>query len=259
MDTKVFKELINNGWLTEEESNKFLNNSDIQKCIDTCTSPDKSKIFRALTSVPFDKLKVVILGKDPYPNPLDAHGLAFSSDNKTTPDSLKNIFKAIDKEYGSDLFGKAQNNLENWVSEGVLLLNTGLTFSKITDQTLSKPERDKLQAKTQSEHMRVWKPFVKLIMKKILTIKDRPVVMMLWGNDAHNIVFSNIKDKSFKEQSVHSREGVIVPDTSVMLLQTSHPSPLSVNRGGDFPTTAPEHFKKCDEYLGVNKIHWTKL
>lgn len=253
-----FKKLIENGWLSEKEAETFLSDKNILECINECTSPDKTKILRALVSLPFDKVKVVILGKDPYPNPLDAHGLAFSSDNKATPDSLKNIFKAIDCAYGSHLFETGYNNLSKWVNEGVLLLNAGLTYSRVEGMDITKPERDKLQAKLQSKHMRVWKPFVKLIIQKILTIKNRPVVMMLWGNDAHNIVFSNIKDKDFKEFA-HTREAVIVPNTSVMLLQTSHPSPLSVNRGGDFPDTAPLHFKKCDEYLGNKKIDWVNL
>lgn len=259
MDIKSdFDKLVNNGWLNKQEADKFLADIEIQECIKECTSPDKSKIFRALIETPRNKVKVVILGKDPYPNPLDAHGLAFSSDNPTTPDSLKNIFKAIDTAYGSNLFNNAHNNLSKWAKNGVLLLNTGLTFAKINDCNLSKTDRDKLQAKTQIKHMKIWKPFIKSVIQKILNINDRPVVMMLWGNDAHNIVFGNIKEKPFKEYA-HIREAVIVPNTSVMLLQTSHPSPLSVNRGGDFPITAPLHFKECDEYLGETKIDWTDL
>ena len=252
------KKLIENGWLTQSEAHDFSQNEDIKNCISECTSPAKENIFRALKEVPLTKVRVVILGKDPYPNPKDAHGLAFSSDNKTTPDSLKNIFKAIDKTYNSNLFEKAENNLTPWVKQGVLLLNTGLTYSRITDETLDKKERDQLQAKTQNKHMKIWKPFIKIIIQKILSITDRPVVMLLWGNDAHNIVFSNIKYKSFSENA-HSRNAITIPNTKIMLLQTSHPSPLSVNRGGDFPDTAPVHFKECNNYLKENKINWTTL
>lgn len=255
---KEFKILVKNGWLTDEEADKFVADENIKKCINECTSPTKEKVFRALKEVPLNKVKVLILGKDPYPNPKDAHGLAFSSDNPKTPDSLKNIFKAIDSAYGSNLFEKAQNNLTNWVNEGVLLLNTGLTYSKVCDETLTKKERDLMQCRIQSMNMRSWKGFIKLIMSKILSIKDRPIAMMLWGNEAHNIIFSNIKNKDFKT-CLHDREAVIVPDTKIMLLQTSHPSPLSVNRGGDFPETAPKHFKECDNHLGQNKINWTNL
>ena len=250
--------MVKNGWLTEEEAQCFITDENIKKCINECTSPTKEKVFRALKEVPLSKVKVLILGKDPYPNPKDAHGLAFSSDNVKTPDSLKNIFKAIDTAYGSNLFEKAQNNLTNWVNEGVLLLNTGLTYSRVCDENLTKKERDLMQCRIQNMNMRTWKGFVKLIMNKILSIKDRPIAMMLWGNEAHDIIFANIKDKEFKGY-LHEREGVIVPDTKIMLLQTSHPSPLSVNRGGDFSKTAPEHFKECDEHLGQNKINWTNI
>ena len=250
------KNLIKNGWLTEEEAKLFEADKEMTECMDLCTSPKKTQIFNALDLVPFDKVKVVILGKDPYPNPKDAHGLAFSSKDSKTPDSLKNIFKSIDETYGSNLFGAAKNDLTEWAKQGVLLLNTGLTFQKIQDSDISSKERDSLQAGAQRKHMRVWKPFVNLIIKKILTIKDRPVVMMLWGNDAHNLVFSNIKEG---KEFLHSRKEFIVPNTSVLLLQTSHPSPLSVNRGGDFPVTMPEHFRLCDKYLGGAKIVWTDI
>lgn len=253
-----FKALIKNGWLTQKEAEVFESNQDIADCISSCTSPSKENIFRALKSLSISDVKVVILGKDPYPNPKDAHGLAFSSDNPSTPDSLKNIFKAIDKAFGSNLFHKSQNNLSNWVKEGTLLLNTGLTYSKVEDKSLDKKSLNLLQARVQNKHMKIWKPFVKLIIKKILSITDRPVVMMLWGNDAHNIVFSNIYDKEFKLKA-HTRNCIIIPNTKIMLLQTSHPSPLSVNRGGDFPDTAPKHFLECDKHLGKDKINWINL
>ena len=251
---KDFEILVKNGWLTQAEAESFSNNEDMQAAIENCTSPQKENIFRALKEVPLNSVRVFILGKDPYPNPKDAHGLAFSSDNTKTPESLKNIFKAIDKAYGSDLFQKAHNNLTSWVNQGVLLLNTGLTFQKV-DGDIS------LQNKVQRQHMKVWKPFVKLVINKILSIKDKPVVMMLWGNDAHDIVFKNIKDKEFQKYN-HDRGlgvNVIIPGTKIMLLQCSHPSPLTVNRGGDFPEVAPNHFKKCDEFLGKDKIKWTNL
>lgn len=253
-----FETLVKNGWLTKDEAAKFISDKNITDCIEECTSPAKENIFRALKAVPLSGLNVLILGKDPYPNPKDAHGLAFSSDNPTTPDSLKNIFKAIDSAYGSTLFETAKNNLTSWVNEGVLLLNTGLTYSKITNDSLDKKERDLLQARKQNFHMKIWKPFIKIIIQKILSIKNKPIVLMLWGNDAHNIVFSNIKNKEFREYA-HTRDAVIIPDTQIMLLQTSHPSPLSVNRGGDFPITAPVHFKECNKHLKDKKIHWEKV
>ena len=253
-----FYKLVQNGWLTKEEADTFINDESIIERINKCTSPQPENIFKALKSVSLDKVKVLILGKDPYPNPKDAHGLAFSSLNTTTPDSLKNIFKAIDEVYGSTLFKDEYNNLTNWVNQGVLLLNTGLTYQRVEDDTLSTKDKNNLQNKIQKDNMKVWKPFIKLILQKILTIKNRPIVMMLWGNDAHDIVFSNIKDSSFKT-CLHDTKPHIIPNTSILILQCAHPSPLSVNRGGNFPILAPEQFRDCDKHLGENKIHWTNL
>lgn len=252
---KEFEILVKNGWLSEKEAQDFSDNNELIECMNLSTSPKKSDIFNALTLVPFDKLKVVILGKDPYPNPKDAHGLAFSSKNSVTPDSLKNIFKSIDTTYGTNLLDQKYNELSDWAKQGVLLLNTALTFQKIQDESLDKKQLQSLQTKTQNHHAKIWRPFVKTIINKILTIKEHPTVIFLWGNDAHNLVFSNIKDSDFKIK-LHSRKPAIVPNTSVMLLQTSHPSPLSVNTGGDFPDTFPKHLKICDKYLGNNKIDW---
>ena len=244
-----FEILIKNGWLDKNSAEKYLNDKDIKEAIDNSTSPKKDDIFNALKMLRFDDVKAVILGKDPYPNPCHAHGLAFSSKNNTTPDSLKNIFKAIDSAYNSNLFEKADNELTSWVKQGVLLLNTSLTFEKSEDKAL--------QAKLQIKHYKIWKNFIKEIIDKILTIKT-PLVMFLWGNDAHNLVYQSIKDKNFKT-TIHSREPQIIPNTNIMLLMTSHPSPLSVNRGGDFLKTAKEHFIISDKFLKNNKINWTSL
>lgn len=253
-----FDELVKNGWLTEDDVQKYLSDEKMLTAMDSSTSPKKSDIFNALKKVSLKSVKVLILGKDPYPNPKDAHGLAFSSKNDVTPDSLKNIFKVLDEIYGSKLFETGYNELTHWADEGVLLLNTGLTFQKITDDTLTTKEKNSLQAKVQNENMKIWKPFVNQIIQKVLTVKDRPIVMMLWGNDAHNIVFRNIKNKEFQTH-LHDRTPSIIPDTKIMILQCAHPSPLSVNTGGDFMVSAPDQFRKCDEHLGKDKIHWTKL
>ncbi len=139
-----------------------------------------------------------------------------------------------------------------------MLLNTGLTFQKVDDKNSDKKEKDKLQAKIQKNHLKVWRPFIQKIIEKILSIKNRPVVMMLWGNSAHETVFKNIKSKEFLS-ALHDRNPHIVPDSSVMLLQTSHPSPLSVNRGGDFPIAMKQHLIECEKYLKEDKINWTNL
>ena len=251
-----FNILIENGWLTEVQAENFKSQKDIISAINSCTSPQKENIFNALKRVKYNNIRVLILGKDPYPNPKDAHGLAFSSLNTTTPDSLKNIFKAIDSAYGSKLFEKGKNDLTKWTDQGVLLLNTGLTFEKVENNNLSKNELNSLQQSTQRKHMKTWKPFVNEIIKKLLNITDRPLVFILWGKDAHDIVFSNIVDKSFQKYR-YDRGVNIIPNTKIMILQASHPSPLSVNRGGDFPQIAPTQFLACNKHLGDNKVDWT--
>ncbi|MBQ8476579.1 uracil-DNA glycosylase [bacterium] len=246
---KEFEILVKNGWLNSKSAQKYLQNKDIIDVIELSTSPKKENIFSALKLVSKENTRAVILGKDPYPNPLHAHGLAFSSKNTATPDSLKNIFRAIDDAYNSNLFINAQNDLINWVKQGVLLLNTALTFQKTEDKAL--------QMQLQKRHAKVWSGFIQEIIENILTIKH-PVSMFLWGNDAHNLVYKSIKDKSF-HATIHSRTPQIVPNTNIALLMTSHPSPLSVNRGGDFPQIAPKHFLYCDKHLGNHRINWTSL
>ncbi len=246
---REFEKIIENGWLNNLSAQKYLENKDIINAIEVSTSPVKENIFNALKMVSIDNLRAVILGKDPYPNPLHAHGLAFSSKNNITPDSLKNIFKAIDNAYNSDLFKRAKNDLTPWAKQGVLLLNTSLTFEKTEDK--------KLQIQLQKRHAKIWQGFIKEIIEKILTIKH-PVTMFLWGNEAHDLVYKSIKDKDFKA-TIHSRTPQIIPGTEIMLLMTSHPSPLSVNRGGDFLEAASKHFLESDKFLKDNKVNWINL
>ncbi len=246
---KDFEILIENGWLDRDSAKNYLKNDDILMAVRKSTSPKSENIFNALKMVPYKNVKAVILGKDPYPNPNHAHGLAFSSKDKVTPDSLKNIFKAIDKAYNSNLFRNVNNDLTSWAKQGVLLLNTSLTFEKTQDK--------KEQARLQNLHFKIWKPFIKEIIDKILKSKNK-LVMFLWGNDAHNLVYKSIENKDFLS-TIHQRQPQIVPNTNIMLLMASHPSPLSVNRGGDFLDVVFKHFLESDEFLSKNKIGWTIL
>ena len=247
-----FNKLVLNGWLTENEAKEFISSEDICSAINCCTSPEKKCIFNALINVALKDVKVVILGQDPYPNPKHAHGFAFSSYDSSTPESLKNIFKAIDKAYGSNLFEKKHNVLLPWVEQNVLLLNTALTY-----QDAGSGDKN-LQNIIQKDNLRTWKPFLDTVIKKILNVKNRKIVMLLWGNGAHSTVFRNIKNSDFKKK-IHSTENSIVPETEILILQCSHPSPLSVNRGGNFPQLAPTQFLECDKYLGCEKINWINL
>ncbi len=235
------EKLITTGWITNSEGQEYLNKPEIINAINASTSPIKVNIFNALKLTPYDKAKVLILGQDPYPNPLDAHGLAFSSKNSVTPGSLKNIFIAIDNVYNSNLYKNKYNELTSWANQGVLLLNTSLTFEKKDDK--------KLQQQIQNYNFKLWKPFVNLIITKLL-MRDKPFVMLLWGDKAQKIVEFNIK--KLKNNL----------NENILILKSTHPSPLSVNRGGDFPTLAPEHFKECNKFLNshnLKEITWGTL
>ncbi|MDO8168212.1 uracil-DNA glycosylase [Candidatus Phytoplasma melaleucae] len=149
-------------------------------------------IFNAFKLTPWAKIKVVILGQDPYPGANQAHGLAFSVCNLKTPYSLQNIFK----ELQNDLFLKAHNNnLSSWAREGVLLLNVILTVEK--NNPLS--------------HKNIgWEEFTKNILQ-FLQKKDK-IVYILWGKFAQN----------YKKYIDQHRNYII---------QSAHPSPLSADKG----------------------------
>ena len=173
MQKNYFKILKENNWILSDN----LDFESLQLCIDNCDSPAKNDIFNAFyknkeKNIFFkpDDVKVLILGQDPYPNPEDAHGFAFSSNNKKTPASLKNIFKAIDDAYNSNLSNSKNfsNNLQNWVNEGVLLLNTALTY-EIYDHQTDKTNSKKIQQKIQKKHMKSWEPFTLDIIHAIHT------------------------------------------------------------------------------------------
>ena len=188
--------------------------------------PPKQDIFRAFNYFNFEELKVVILGQDPYHQLGQAHGLSFSVNKDIKiPPSLKNIYKEIvsDLELVPKLEEFNHGNLEHWVKQGVLLLNTSLT---VID---SKP----------NSHSKFWRPYTNLIIKYIVENSEN-VIFMLWGNNAKKIkkLFSN----NFLEKHY--------------FLEATHPSPLGANKGGWFNC---KHFSKCNEILeklGKDKINW---
>ena len=157
--------------------------------------PPKNRILSALDITDYDKVKVVILGQDPYHGIGEANGLAFSvNDGVKIPPSLKNIYK----ELYDDLKVPIPNtgNLESWANEGVLLLNSVLTVEK------DKP----------ASHKNIgWENFTDSIIKK-LNEKEEPVVFILWGNFA----------KSKKS---------LITNPKHLIIESSHPSPFSVNYG----------------------------
>lgn len=156
--------------------------------------PPKKQIFRALELTPFDEVKVVILGQDPYHNDFQANGLCFSvSDMVPAPPSLKNIYKELESDLN---IKKNTNDLSSWALQGVLLLNTTLT----------------VKAHEANSHKDLgWEQFTDFIIKEISTHKEN-IVFVLWGAYAQK-----------KSQLIDSQKHLII--------KTAHPSPLSAHRG----------------------------
>jgi uracil-DNA glycosylase len=176
--------------------------------------PPSSLIFNAFNLTPFDEVKVVILGQDPYHNVGQAHGLAFSVPNSIQkPPSLINIFKELNQDLGLPI--PTHGNLEKWAKEGVLLLNASLT----------------VRAHEAASHAKIgWQRFTDAAIKALSDNREN-LVFILWGNYA--IAKENLID--------HNKH---------LILKTVHPSPLSASRG----FFGCKHFSKTNEYLIKNNI-----
>ena len=218
--------LINNNWFTDSEL-KTLLNSEIDKCIKECVRPNKEEIFSAFDGLKPQQVKVLIIGQDPYPdknNNKIAHGLAFSSKNNSIcPDSLTKIFEEIKREYQNCEFNS--NNLLSWKEQGVLLLNTALTYSPNIDV---------------NDSAKIWKDFVNAVIDKILS-KNNPIVVMLWGDKAK---------KAFGRRSYD--------DKNVLILKSSHPKPRLLKHD---TFKGCNHFIKCNDFLktkDIESIQWWK-
>lgn len=181
--------------------------------------PQKKDIFNAFNTSTFDNIKVIILGQDPYHGEGQAHGLAFSVQDKIPfPPSLRNIFK----EYNSDLGYEIPNsgNLTKWAKEGVLLLNTALT----------------VRANEAHSHKdRGWETFTDAVIS-MLSDKKEHLIFILWGKPAQ------LKSK-------------LIDESKHLILNAPHPSPLSSYRG--FFGSKP--FSTTNAYLkkqGITEIDW---
>lgn len=180
--------------------------------------PPKEDWYNALSLAP-ENVKVVIIGQDPYHGPNQAHGLSFSvKPGVKLPPSLQNIYKEIEKEF--DYSMSNSGDLNAWLNQGVLLLNSVLT----------------VQASNAGSHQkRGWETFTDEIIK-ILSNEYEHIVFMLWGNFA-------ISKSSLINQNKH------------LILTSPHPSPFSVHKG----FFGNNHFKKANEYLeknGKKPIDW---
>ena len=183
--------------------------------------PEEKNIFRALELTPFEKIKVVILGQDPYHWEWEAHWLAFSvPDWVKIPPSLKNIFKEISNSIWYSQGVPLHWNLENWAKQWVLLLNTVLTV-----------EKDKANS-----HKNIWwEKFSDNLIKKISEKKEK-IVFLLWWNQA-------------------KQKAKLIDSSKHLILETSHPSPLGSYRWFLWSNC----FWKCNEFLQKNwkkKINW---
>ena len=198
---------------------EFLDNEYKNKVI----YPPRDLVFNAFSLCPLDKIKVVIIGQDPYHEPEQAMGLSFSVPSTCkVPPSLKNIYKEIEDDCNEIFFNK-DGDLTYLANQGVLLLNSILTVE---------------QGKPLSHNIKEYDELYHNILKELDEL-DYPFVFMLWGGNA-------------KKQSVYLK------NPKHLVLCANHPSPLSANRGGFFGC---KHFSKANQFLiqnGIEPIVWTK-
>jgi uracil-DNA glycosylase len=183
--------------------------------------PKGSEYFNAFNSTPFEQVKVVILGQDPYHGPDQAHGLCFSvARGIDTPPSLINIFKEIRTDLGLSASDFKHGNLKSWADQGVLLLNSVLTVE---------------QGRAASHQGKGWETFTDKAIS-LLNAKREGIVFMLWGAYAH-------------------RKGAVIDEHKHLVLKAPHPSPLSAHRG----FLGCRHFSQANAYLlqqGEKPIDW---
>lgn len=181
--------------------------------------PPGAEIFNALESTPFDRVKVVILGQDPYHGPGQAHGLCFSvAPGVPIPPSLLNIYKELESDLACRRPG--HGHLAAWAEQGVLLLNSVLTVEA---------------GKAASHQGKGWERFTDRIVA-LLNEQRENLVFLLWGSYAQ-------------------KKGSIVDESRHLVLRSAHPSPLSAHRG----FLGNRHFSQCNAYLkhsGQEPIEW---
>lgn len=182
--------------------------------------PPPSLVFKALDSCPLHKVRVVILGQDPYHGPGQAHGLCFSvPDGVAHPPSLVNIFKELEQDIGKPY--PSSGDLSPWTHQGVLLLNATLTVAS---------------GQAGSHQKRGWEQFTDAVISTV-SEQNTDVVFMLWGGYA-------------------KKKGRIINTEKHFVLTSGHPSPLSANRGYWFGN---KHFSRCNTFLkekGYMPIQW---
>ena len=230
MTTETLNHQLEEGWkkaLAEEFGAEYM--KELKKKLmeemksDIVIYPPAKQIFNAFNFAPFDKVKVVILGQDPYHGKGQAHGLSFSVPNGINPPpSLVNIFKEIENDLGIKI-DKTSGNLEGWAKQGVLLLNAILT----------------VRANSPASHRNLgWEKLTDTAIKT-LSDKKEHIVFLLWGKFAQE-----------KESLIDAGKHLV--------LKAPHPSPYSAKSG----FFGCKHFSKTNEYLaktGQTPIDWAKI
>lgn len=183
--------------------------------------PKGSEFFAALNTTPLEKVKVVILGQDPYHGPGQAHGLCFSvRDGTRIPPSLVNIYKEIRSDLNLPDDALQSGDLTSWAQQGVLLLNSVLTVERYN---------------AASHQGKGWEAFTDNIIK-VLSVTRESCVFLLWGSYAQ-------------------KKGSVIDTGKHLVLSAPHPSPLAAHRG----FFGCRHFSRCNEYLvktGQEPIDW---
>lgn len=191
-----------------------------EKKADKVIYPPNHLIFNALNTTPLDRVKVVIIGQDPYHGPNQAHGLSFSVQKGVVlPPSLRNIFHELHNDLGVKI--PKHGDLTHWAEQGVLLLNAVLTVEA---------------AQPTSHQKRGWEEFTDHVID-VLNEQREHIVFILWGAYAQ-------------------RKGQRIDQNKHLVLKAAHPSPLSANRGGFFGCKV---FSKTNNYLkqhGIEPIDW---
>ncbi len=218
--------MIDNDWLTaisgefKKDYYRQLYEFVKDEYSNTVVYPPADDIFNAFHFTPLSKVKVLILGQDPYHNVNQAHGLSFSvpPSQKEIPPSLQNIYKELQSDCGCYI--PDNGYLKKWADQGVLLLNTVLT----------------VRAHQANSHQGMgWEKFTDAVIQAV-NAQDRPIVYMLWGNPAQ-------------------RKIPMLTNPKHLILTAPHPSPLSAYRG----FFGCQHFSKANEFLkanGLEPIDW---
>ena len=190
-----------------------------EKALNKQIYPAGTNIFNAFDSTPFDQVKLVILGQDPYHGAGQAHGLSFSvQDGVAIPRSLQNIFKELQADIGLPI--PTSGNLTAWAKRGVLLLNASLT----------------VRANEPASHAQLgWLTFTDQVIRT-LSAEKKGLVFLLWGKFAQE-------------------KQILIDDSKHLILKAAHPSPFSAEKG----FFGCKHFSKANEYLvrkGYDPIDW---